>query len=772
MILPPQKITMAEKVIRHEKSGKNNIEETADFYIGSCNWSNHVQEILSLFDAVEGFLNPQEYSKIQNPFNQDESKGGLPKYNAQLQNYNILKGVANLLMGEFGRRTHDYSVISIGPDDEVTYKDGLDVLIKGYYSQHVANELLKQGLNFGQQAKELEPLESYVEKFKAKFDEKRVISGQEALDYIKYNCDLDNKYLDAYWEWLITGRFYTFKTVNNDDVDFEIVPVYELYVPYNRHKRFVEDAPFAVRRKILPVFEVVDFFKGRLDEDVMDALELQLTQGLGLQFTDIQMTGRNGAIRLPTLYTNNSSGNALNNTANGVELYHVVYKTWRDYYVLYYYNDLGEETTMEVGIDYVLNKAQGDIRKVRRWENVLYEVYKCLDFYLDAGPLEENRADLNNEGLQKLPYNGIHERSSTGAIQSIIKEGIPYQRIVNVLHYQLEKLINKNKDKLLVMPYGLIPTKKGIGVKEQMYHADATSILWVDETAPNFQVAAQVIKSVDMSLGNYIKDSISLIEYIKQEYWDAIGMNKQRYGDVDTSAGKGVTEQAIIKSSIITYELTRQFDMVIEKDYQGLLDISKLAWINGKKGNYIRSDGSFAFLNMNQDDAIRHSEASFNVFVRDASQDTEAINALRAQATNLVQNGGDVSVIGHLYNTKSVPKLTIILEKLEENKKQFEQLTADKQNEANAALQELANQAVADELEVRKYVSDNNLEGVKYSADKRAEEGNETKDDNVDTPLELAVANHKMALEDYKLKQGDEKLKIDAKKANQVKTNK
>ena len=334
----------------------------------------------------------------------------------------------------------------------------------------------------------------------------------------------------------------------------------------------------------------------------------------------------------------------------------------------------------------------------------------------------------------------------------------------------MEKLINKNKDKLLVMPMGLVPTKKGIDTKTQMYHADATSILWVDESAPGFQVAAQVIKSIDMSLGSYIKDTINLIQYIKQEYWDSIGMNKQRYGDVDTSAGKGVTEQAIMKSSIITYELTRQFDMIVEKDYQGLLDISKLAWVNGKKGNYIRSDGSIAFLKLNQDDAIKHSESSFNVFVRDASEDTEAINAIRAQATNLVQNGGDTSVLGHIFGNKSIPKLTKILEKLEDNKKQFDQLTAKNQQEADAGLEQMRLEAVQAELEVRRYVSDNALEGVKYSADKRAEGNDIPQEAKPANDVEIALAQHKMNTDDVKLKQVDKKLQIELKKANQVKT--
>ncbi len=745
MILPIQKLSQADKEKRHEKTGKNNIEETIDFYIESCNWTNHTEEILSLYRAVEGYLDSEQYKLIQNPYNKQKDDDSNPvQFNALLQNFNILRGIANLLMGEFGRRGHEYQVAQINPSDEMAFKDGLDIVIKDYYAQAVANSLLDFGLDVGQQAKQLPPLEQYVAEFKGRFDETRLISGQEVLDYIKYNCDLDSKYLDLYWDWIVTGGFYSYKDVNHDDVSFEVVPRHELYVPTESHSRFIEDYSFAVRRRVLPVYKVVDIFRGRIEEEVIDALEKEIQSGVSLQFSDIQMTGRNGALRLPTLHVSSSNFNILNSATNGVELFHVVYKTWKPYYVLTYIDPILGESTMEVGEGYVLNKAQGDIRLEKFWENILYEGYRCLGYYLDCKPLLENRADLNQEGLQKLPYNGTHERSSTGEIQSLIKEGLPYQRKINVLHYQVEKLINKNKDKLTVMPYGLVPRKKGMDTKSQMYHADATSILWVDETAPNAAHAAQMIKVLDMSLGNFIKEALGIIQATKQEYWESIGMNAQRYADVGQNAGKAVTEQAITRSAIITYELTRQFDKVIEKDYAGLLDLSKLAYINGKKAKYIRSDSSIAFLNMNQDGAKEHSENSYNVFVRDSSMMTEAILAMRGQAVNLIQNGGDMAVLGHLYQTNNVAKLTKILADLDKGKREYEQLVADKKAEADMLLQESVNANDAANRAEKRYEVDMTYQGTIDSALIRSDANSSRNEARPDSPLEQTLAEHKI----------------------------
>lgn len=753
MILPSQMITMSEKFKRHNKTGKNNIEETIDYYIASCSWSTFIEEIEKLYGGVEGFIDQNEYKSQLNPYNNRETDTPLV-FNAQLNNYNILKGIVNLLMGEFGRRSHDYSVLSFGPDDSVAYKDGLNLLLKNYYSQHVANELKQQGVDLGQQVQELPPLEQYVQGFKDKFDQSREISGQEALDYIKYNCDLDDKYLDLYYDWIVTGGCHTFKTVNQDDVVFEVVPRHELWYPQNEGKRAIEDLSYHVRRRIMPLYEVVDYFKGRIEKEVIVALESEIERGMSLNFTDVGMTGRKGSFRLPTSHVNKDNPyRSISSGSNGIEVFHVVYSSFKDYQVLTYDDGLGIRE-MEVDAEYKLQPEMGDISLRTEWESVKMEGYKVLDYYLDCGELAENRADLDTNGNQKSPYNGIIERSKFGAIQSIIKDGFPYQKQVNVLKFQLEKLMNKNKDKVLVMPYGLINKKGGMNERTTMYHMDATSILWIDESAPNASFAAQMIKSVDMSLGAYIKDTIELIRYVKQEYWDSIGMNAQRYADVGASAGKAVTEQAIIRSAIITYELTRQFDKMIERDYQGLLDISKQAWINGKKGDYIRSDGSHAFLELNQDDAVKHSEASFNVFVRDSSVDSEAIQALRGQGMNLIQNGAEASVIGKLWKYNSVSKLTKVLEKVEENKKEYEKLMEETKAKNQQALQDSINANDEENRQVERYKSDNQLEGVKYSADARhqnQDNDNDGIEDNSPSDLELRTANHKMKSEDEKL---------------------
>src|SRR5690606_39712207 len=96
------------------------------------------------------------------------------------------------------------------------------------------------------------------------------------------------------------------------------------------------------------------------------------------------------------------------------------------------------------------------------------------------------------------------------------------------------------------------------------YYANANSMMFIDETSPTASLALQGIKVLDMSLANYARDMIEIMTTIKNEWWEKIGMNRQRFGDVKASDGKGNTEQAIFRSSVISENLSRRFEKLEE----------------------------------------------------------------------------------------------------------------------------------------------------------------------------------------------------------------
>lgn len=67
-----------------------------------------------------------------------------------------------------------------------------------------------------------------------------------------------------------------------------------------------------------------------------------------------------------------------------------------------------------------------------------------------------------------------------------------------------------------------------------------------------------------------------------------VDMTPQRYGAIANSAGKGVTDQAIIRGSMGSVIVEYMFDYAREHDYMRDMDYTKLAWIDGLDTTYKR----------------------------------------------------------------------------------------------------------------------------------------------------------------------------------------
>ena len=757
-MLPRQRTTLAEKFAPIDKFGEskyNLMNQTADYYIDQYGHDNQVEEIQKLQNAVEGIIDISEYKHLLNPLNMDSTKEY--KVGAKLRNHNILKGIAYLMLGEFSRRTQAYNVTCDSSSDENNYKEGLAKQMRSYYEQETINKLNEAGIPTGQESQEQPTPQQKEEEYKQTFDSSRVLRGQSAIDYISNDQEVSSKTVEVYYDWITTGLGYTYKCIRDNDVEYEHVPAEELYVP-NEPTKFVEDHSFAIRRRILPLAKVMDAYGDELSEEDYNALEAEYySQSSFYTANKTVKAGNRGFIRLPTL--NTSTDNYVSQEKlQGIPVYHVQWRGYEKYGILTYQNGLGELQTVEVSDDYVLNKELGDISIEWKWDSCICEDTRIGDnIHCYTRIVEENRRGLEGRGNKKLLYNGIKQRSKSGTLQSFIKDGYPYQLLINGLHFNLEKIINKNKDKITVIPYGLIPRKKGMSTKDTMYHMDATSILWIDETAPNASFAAQMIKTLDMGLGSYIKDVYDLITMIKQEYWDSIGMNAQRYSDIASGSGKGVTEQAIVRSAIISYDLNKQMDNLIQRDYAGFLDLSKVAWINGKKAKYILSDGNNAVLEITAKDALYHSETNYNVFVKDSTELSESIATYRNLLTQFAQQQGSMEAAAEILSNNNIEKLKMIVGKIEANNKKHEAYLQSIQGEQQKAAQDAMLADKQADRDAEKYKVDMNYNAVVDSATIRT--GNNSRNEaRPANEIETMMAGHEIDRDNVKANQKEREL--------------
>lgn len=239
--------------------------------------------------------------------------------------------------------------------------------------------------------------------------------------------------------------------------------------------------------------------------------------------------------------------------------------------------------------------------------------------------------------------------------------------------------MNKNKDKITFLPLGAIPKKEGWDEFTVMYYADAHGYFFLDDTDPAAMQSLQYMKVLDMSLYQYIKEIYGVLRAIKEDWDESIGFNRQRRGQNMASDGKGVNEEAIFRSALVSEEFFTQHEETIVEDLNYLMSISKFAWNEGKKGVYSTSD--FRKVEYFIDPTI-YPYSDVNVYVKNSGKVKREVDSMKNLLGTLAQQTENFSILPKIAQATNMPKLIEQLEEIENNlAKRAEQENAAKQNE-------------------------------------------------------------------------------------------
>tara|TARA_R100000655_G_scaffold2992_6_gene11253 strand:- start:14958 stop:17339 length:2382 start_codon:yes stop_codon:yes gene_type:complete len=685
-------------LISSSKKTEEYINDMADYYIRQNNMmSNEKSELQILYDAAQGIIDSDDYKYVTNPLNTANQQ--LQRFPAKLKNYDIIKPIISSFVGETSKRDHGASVTVANPDAQNRKKEALAEEMEKVLSQTIVNEL-NTLVDTGVPSQETQDPKEAQQAFEENYDDKRAIIGQEALDYIKYNVNLDQKVLKLMYDWVVAGRVFTFKEPRHDEVIYEVIDPRDVSVIGWGNNTYAEDAEAIVVSRQVTGNELLGKFYEEIREhkqkdEILKYIDQKMFDGNNISHDTINMSSHHFDTR-----DNSNSSLAIDTTGN-ITLYHVVWNTITKIYILHYESMLGELKEMYVDDTYVLDKENGDIKLEEIYICEWYENYRVDNvFYIDGGRGLAQRHMLNNMASCKLPYNGAMFGYRISEVDSKVKQMLSYQMLYNIFHYRWELLLAKNKEKIMALPLGMIPDGGGRGWDEDkfFYFMEAMNFMVYDETAPNAQQFIQGIKAVDMGLGHAMDKMWNNLLAIKQECWDLIGMNRQRYGDTYASDGKGNTEQAIFRSSILTAPMYFQFDKFLEQDYKGLLDVSKIAYSDGKKAAYINSDARTAWFEVGDLDVVDFMESEFNVFARNSIFEQEKIDKAENLILTMGQNGMTPDTMLEVLDANNMSKMKRYVKEGLAAEREFQQQmqqqqaqTAQMQSEAEKVKQDSKN---------------------------------------------------------------------------------
>jgi hypothetical protein len=616
------------------------IQAIVDYYIDQASFQTAEKSKLQvLYDAAEGIVDMETYKYVLNPFNTENTQ--LQQFPAKLRNYDIIKPVLNSYLGETGKKPNR-PVVAIANSNAIDRKKQAKMdFFAEYFVQDLVNNLNEQGVETGVPSKEIPGYDQVNKRFELEYDDYRAMLGQEILDYLYYDKDIEDKRQELMWHWLVGGRAVTYKDTGFDDVSYEVCDPRDIYVIGWGNTSYLEDADAVVHvRRLTPQF-LLENFRDDLEEhedyeDIVNWLKEESSER-SYQTDVVDMRNENLDRQSSRSYEGNEGM-----WGDKIRLYQVAVKLVKKVYLLHYMEE-GTDTPKQMVVDdeYVLEPDKGDIELECFYVDEVWTMYRIEDKWtFGASPVDVQRHQVNNIGTCKLPYNGKILGYTNSEIYSIVKEGLHYQILVNIFMYRLELTMAKNKDKLVAFPLGLIPDGPDWDEDKFMYMSEALGYMFYDETSEKAAVAIQGIKEINMSFGQFVNQYWQLIDGVRNMFWDVIGMNRQRFGSTYASDGKANTEQAIFRSAIVTYDMFRQFDKLLEKDYQGLLDLTKVAFSNGgKKAQYISSEGYKKWFELSDDIALDYMETEFNVFVKNTTEEYEKLDRAKQYLLTMGQNG-------------------------------------------------------------------------------------------------------------------------------------
>ena len=660
--IPVQTISYTEKIKDDFDWGK----KTMLAYIGRSYFATtqHKWALKKLYDYYNGHVDISDYKLITEPFGK-KLEGDW----SDVVNYPIIKPKVDLLWGEFSKRPTNKEVYVSNDDVTNQVLEEKNRIVLQNLEQLFVNTLNEQGVDTGLPTEEVQKPEEVIKEFNTSYRDKRAILGQHSLEYIEQYCKLQEKFRLEFFHWLVAGEVYSYKTIENNEPYYEVVNVLDLDYDKDPDLPFIEDGEWCVRRKYMNPSTIVEFFYddlGKNEKEIKEAIN------------KIEVLGSNTTVfsaSAPNLYDRTGPQNVYNRL---VEVKHVVWKSKKKVGICNFIDEFGQPQSIEVAETFKPLKEAGQTVEWL-WVNEIWEGYLIgTDMFFRIRPVPVQRTSLDNLAKCKLPYNGRVLSAINSRNISLVMLGVPYQVLYNATFHRLKLAMAKMKDDMIQLDVNLKP--KDMSLDEWLLYGDATNILFIDRNKEGYRESStnqSVLKLASSTIASYI----DLLRFIKQEWEEVCGISRQREGQISSSETVGGVERSVVQSSLITEIYFTLFDEFKEREYQGLLDYSKFAWIEGKKTSFVMPDsGKIVYLDV---DPIEHSESEYGIFVALSGKAVEKRKALEAKFTEMIQNGMKGSTFIEVLNSDNFAeikeKMLYAEQKQDEYSQQMEKMKGDQQ---------------------------------------------------------------------------------------------
>lgn len=656
----------------------NSRKKEADWFAACADWviaqgqANRDSSQLEIkYGILQGKIPDEFYKKILNPYNATNEK--YKRFPATMRNYDLMKGIIRRYVSEYIKNPHDFIVGANNAEVVLARNAKLRQELAFIVQQKIAARIqqsYQDWVNEGNDPQQFNPqtaldIEAFVKEFNENYIDDISAQGQQILNVIKDITEDALFYARTYFDFVTFGEAYTYTDIVGNKIVKRVVSPRDAF-PVNTDNIFREDDDMFAERRKLTYQQIVDEFDEYLDDKQREFLETYYAKRSANAPMELAFNVYESYFPDVCKKYSKEDRELFKKEPNMMrdtnpDLYDVWHVVWRGEVrrcIVTYVNEVGLIDTRIEEDDYELSSSTGDISLDYIYEPQVYECTRIGTRNDAIYPYGARAIAFNRKG--KLPYNGINELLPGFGKFSIIDIVTPYQVFYNIVAYHREMTIAKNKLNILMIAKSLL----GKVPEETIYKMLADGVLYIDDTNDQGMLRAQQVRILQTNIGDYLTQLGNLLTEIKQAASEQVDMTPQRYGEIANSAGKGVTEEAVMRGSMGTVIIEFMMDCMRERDYNRDMDYTKLAWIDGLDTSYRDVDGNLKYISLDVD---KHIYADYVIKAKNSVKEQDKLRQLQQYAFSAAQNGDNMMAIAAIEGD-NVATITKLIKKYQEQK--------------------------------------------------------------------------------------------------------
>jgi hypothetical protein len=657
------------------------------------------------YNLYADILDEDDVKKIVDPLGLDSEYTP-----AKMQNYPIINPKVDVLWGEETKKKFEWRLRTINDDavsekEEELNKQLTQILVEQIQAESVSEEDLKEKL-------------SKFDKYKKyTYQDKRELMGTWIMKHLWEEQDikmkLDKGFKDAL---LVAEEIYQWDVIGGQPILLKHNPL-NVHTLRSGESPYVEDAEIIVIDSYFPPGKIIDEYNEYLTDKEIEQIEersLNSSGGGGSDTPDMTTDRRDileSTVDSAVFESGITEYSSPYDTNGNIRVMKVYWKSMRKMVQVKYYDSQGDETYELMPEQYKIDKDAGEEGKTL-WISEWWEGHKIacghsnddgIYVKMQPRPIQFRRAEnpsLCSPGIVGTIYN-----TNDNVAISLFDRMKPYQYMYNALMYNVELCISTNWGKIMKLDVTQVPD--GWEVDKWISYAKILKIAPIDPFKEGKKGAAigklsgnmQSSNSnpvIDMTQGNTIQLYISMMDHIKQEVGEIVGISKAREGNISASSTSGNVQREVIQSSHQTEYWFAEHAHLKKRVLATGLETAKLAWAKSgtKKLQFVSDDMMTQMINVDVEDL---KGIDMDLHVSNSREDEELMDTMKQLAHAGIQNDKiNFSTLMDIYTSDAVSSVRRKIETSEEEKAKRDQ---DSQEQAER-MQQAQLEADAKEVEL------------------------------------------------------------------------